>query len=67
MIPAAVSRRIAAALYGSDMEPSRRARLADATAIADSWDNLPEWVKDAVVRMEEEQLRGPAGQDQLAD
>jgi hypothetical protein len=52
VLQASDSRRIANALMGSNLDPTKRSQLADATSSVETFIELPQWVQDFVISAE---------------
>ena len=53
------SRRLALAMARADLTPEQRMEAGDAALAADSWKDLPQWLRE-VVRETERENNGPA-------
>lgn len=57
MVPPDVSRRLAAAIANGAPSIAQRDGIASAATKADSWEKLPQWVRDFVGEAEASQKR----------
>jgi len=52
MVPSEVCRRLTPAYYAGDLSRQKKMDWQDALDKADSWGQLPRWIKDFVVNYE---------------